>query len=509
MKQVNFSHSGGFPLEQETLERIQTAYRTELFAAIKSHLSIEKNTNYIVAQATTTKLGWAIIHQDEKDPTGDSEGILYPIQKADYTGYLKTIRTGTNLIYGAGTSQTAYYDYQAVYINQTEFLNGVSQINDAETIYFYDLSKFKVVKDIQSIEKALQTYLPLDGSKAMKGDLDLDIYQLSKLDIKESSVASVRVADFRLGTMSRRGLLKPSDPTGRALVDSSDQSTTSLTVNYDSDWDNTYIGGKVFLNNINTSNATGSLLVVDNANQVTKSNTLIDSLLNRITALEIRPTTAVPIGMIAIWGKSAPFPEGWEEYVPLRGRMPVGFDSNQLEFDTMGKTDGAKTKTLEISEMPNHGHDWKYSYERDDDNKGSSFNEFTFKPGEILETDEINPIGKTGGGLPFSIMNPYKVVHFIEYTGRPVAPNPVFLRVRDVGRSIVELVWIRSTDNKNVTNFLVYMDDILVGKTNGEPFHTVGGLSRSSSYNFYVITQDVAGNLSVPSNVVRAKTKLL
>lgn len=83
MKQVNFSHSGGFPLEQETLERLQTAYRSELYEALKRHFSIETQNNYIIAAATPNTKGWTIIYQYEVNSTGELklEGILYPIQK--------------------------------------------------------------------------------------------------------------------------------------------------------------------------------------------------------------------------------------------------------------------------------------------------------------------------------------------------------------------------------------------------------------------------------------------
>lgn len=40
----------------------------------------------------------------------------------------------------------------------------------------------------------------------------------------------------------------------------------------------------------------------------------------------------------------------------LQGRVPVGFDSSQTEFDTLGETGGAKTHTLTIAQMPSHGH---------------------------------------------------------------------------------------------------------------------------------------------------------
>lgn len=40
----------------------------------------------------------------------------------------------------------------------------------------------------------------------------------------------------------------------------------------------------------------------------------------------------------------------------LRGKVPVGKDSTQAEFDVLGETGGAKTHTLSIAEMPSHSH---------------------------------------------------------------------------------------------------------------------------------------------------------
>jgi microcystin-dependent protein len=40
----------------------------------------------------------------------------------------------------------------------------------------------------------------------------------------------------------------------------------------------------------------------------------------------------------------------------LKGRVPVGLDSTQTEFDTRGETGGAKTVTLTEAQMPGHTH---------------------------------------------------------------------------------------------------------------------------------------------------------
>lgn len=53
------------------------------------------------------------------------------------------------------------------------------------------------------------------------------------------------------------------------------------------------------------------------------------------------PTTALGGGVWAAWGS---------------GRVPVGFDGTQTEFNASEKTGGAKTVTLTIDQMPSHNH---------------------------------------------------------------------------------------------------------------------------------------------------------
>ena len=39
------------------------------------------------------------------------------------------------------------------------------------------------------------------------------------------------------------------------------------------------------------------------------------------------------------------------------GRVPVGVDTNQTEFDTVEETGGSKTHTLTVAQLPGHTHD--------------------------------------------------------------------------------------------------------------------------------------------------------
>lgn len=40
----------------------------------------------------------------------------------------------------------------------------------------------------------------------------------------------------------------------------------------------------------------------------------------------------------------------------LKGKVPVGYDSSQTEFDTVGESGGAKTVTLNVNQIPSHAH---------------------------------------------------------------------------------------------------------------------------------------------------------
>jgi hypothetical protein len=143
-------------------------------------------------------------------------------------------------------------------------------------------------------------------------------------------------------------------------------------------------------------------------------------LVSRLEALERKNAVFQSGGGMVLWNKPAnEIPAGWAEVVNWRGRMPVGFNPAEFEFNTMGKMAGDKTKRLYESEMPSHTHGYydiyyseaggtvpisgKYGSNRsDNDNAGW----------QMARTTD-----SAGYGVAFSIMNPYRVVMFIEYVG--------------------------------------------------------------------------------------------
>lgn len=95
----------------------------------------------------------------------------------------------------------------------------------------------------------------------------------------------------------------------------------------------------------------------------------------------------------------------------LKGRVAVGKDSTQTEFDNLGETGGEKTHTLTIDEMPSHNHsvpiDSFYNNDRqtNSDNGGGHISNIT--QGTNYHTNN------RGGGQPHNILQPYQVTNFI------------------------------------------------------------------------------------------------
>lgn len=91
----------------------------------------------------------------------------------------------------------------------------------------------------------------------------------------------------------------------------------------------------------------------------------------------------------------------------LRGRVPVGKDGNDTDFDTLGNTGGEKKHTLTIAEMPSHQH-------KDAINVGGSqtLETVQYLGGQSTAQYYVST-SAVGGGQPHNIMQPYIVQNYI------------------------------------------------------------------------------------------------
>ena len=100
----------------------------------------------------------------------------------------------------------------------------------------------------------------------------------------------------------------------------------------------------------------------------------------------------------------------------LNGKVPVGLDSNDTDFDTLGETGGEKEHTLTVNEMPEHKHqgiEWlgnsQYNISL---NSGSLATGYKMTWTGSSDTSKIQT-ASAGGSQPHNIVQPYLVVNYI------------------------------------------------------------------------------------------------
>jgi hypothetical protein len=152
------------------------------------------------------------------------------------------------------------------------------------------------------------------------------------------------------------------------------------------------------------------------------------TVLERLELLEKKNAVFKLGGAMVLWNdKASLIPWGWHEVADWKGRMPVGIDdtidnNNQLvnpEFGTLiagdlvpGKIGGKKTHKLIQSELP------IYNLTRDVGKETpTGGNETIWSSGPGNHATQI--INSGGGDQAHPILNPYRTVLFIEWTGLP------------------------------------------------------------------------------------------
>ena len=154
-------------------------------------------------------------------------------------------------------------------------------------------------------------------------------------------------------------------------------------------------------------------------------NTETKKLLERIEKLE-KQKQAVPIGLVAIWGKPEnEIPEGWHEYVPLRGVMPIGHDpeyrrdendAEDYRLNALKHRSGKRSHKLTIEEMPSHHHQQGSESLYNRYGGGRVVGPRNWQSGTLDACADQNT-STTGGDQPHNNMPPYRVVQYIEYVG--------------------------------------------------------------------------------------------
>lgn len=138
----------------------------------------------------------------------------------------------------------------------------------------------------------------------------------------------------------------------------------------------------------------------------------IITLMARLTSLEKKTAVFQAGGGMVLWNKPAiQIPAGWQEVVDWRGRIPVGMDAVQTEFNTLGKTGGNKTTTISKANLPSGSYGWI-------GNSGRGYPDGSndeIEAGHARSYPKVTKQLVLGSDTPLNILNPYRTVLFIEF----------------------------------------------------------------------------------------------
>jgi hypothetical protein len=182
----------------------------------------------------------------------------------------------------------------------------------------------------------------------------------------------------------------------------------------------TFVSGAV--DNISTQLSGGGIIVKDGGVSTAK---LADSAVTAIKIASDALTAAYPVGSIYMNASDATNPAtllGFGTWVVFgAGKVPVGIDAGDTDFDAAEETGGAKTHTLTIDEIPAHTHDSNMRVEDPSNVLVDTNLQITVANGQILDEENNNgtastTTASTGGGNAHNNLQPYIVVYMWKRT---------------------------------------------------------------------------------------------
>lgn len=155
---------------------------------------------------------------------------------------------------------------------------------------------------------------------------------------------------------------------------------------------------------------------------------IVAALAVRVAEIEKKAAVFSAGGGMVLWRKPAnEIPAGWAEVVDWRGRLPMGMDPGQTEYNAVGKIGGSKEITVGRQYLPNEGIAFQDAYYIENTPGGINGNIDTGVANKVGSSSSDNDnrylfyrnatTSAMGSGNPLPILNPYRVVMFIEYVG--------------------------------------------------------------------------------------------
>lgn len=140
------------------------------------------------------------------------------------------------------------------------------------------------------------------------------------------------------------------------------------------------------------------------------------------TAVAAALEAMMPVGFVVTLGVSTNPATlyGFGTWTAVTGRVIVGIDSGQTEFDTLNETGGAKTHTLTTAEMPAHNHDFMRPawFGNQTADNGAIYTPFGYRTSSYYSNNSSpgTVMTNTGGGGAHNNLQPYIVKYVWERT---------------------------------------------------------------------------------------------
>ena len=140
------------------------------------------------------------------------------------------------------------------------------------------------------------------------------------------------------------------------------------------------------------------------------------ALEDRLTQLE----KAVPVGLVAIWGKPADaIPAGWVAHTAFEGTVPVARKAGDVNFGAaLGTQIGVAQVTLDINQIPSHTHDTRVDASGDDVDSNGYGNAVNASNREVVPNRlNLIKVQPKGGGQSHTNIQPSTIVDYIRFVG--------------------------------------------------------------------------------------------
>lgn len=258
----------------------------------------------------------------------EEELEYFPIMLFEGENYIYTNHAGIsiNLIYPKDTEFNRNYVNSSLYYLHKMNNNGEFSLDD---IYFKDA--FTKTEDKLNLEVNNATVDCLT-SRNNKFSLDDD----GNLIVQSLALnTDLEVQNLKVKTISSDNNTITMDESGNLIV-------RSLTSDTNVDTNTLSVGSIASKNNNFSLDANGNLSV----NSITTQSGGID-------LLAMYPVGSIYMSVNNV-NPSNYFGGTWETWGS--GKVPVGVDTTQTEFNTVEKTGGEKTHTLSVDEIPSHSH---------------------------------------------------------------------------------------------------------------------------------------------------------